>query len=136
MNGRFADLHIHHRLRQLLSAESACNDGAALPFFFLGALLMRYPTGEAIGRWVYMVFLYEMGVAIVLGVTVGFLAHIALKYSETHNLIDKKNFLTFEIALAVFVSGLANMFHLSSFIATFATAFVFSWVSFVIDNGR
>jgi NhaP-type Na+/H+ or K+/H+ antiporter len=101
VNGRFADLHIHLRLRQLLSGESAANDGIALPFFYLGVYLIKYSAGEAIKNWFLNVVLYEMCVAIAFGCSVGYAMRYALRFSEERNYIDKKNFLVFEIAFAV-----------------------------------
>ena len=57
--------------------------------------------GKAFETWVWATWAYEMGLAIVFGILVGLTCRVALKYSETHNWIDKKNFLSFEIALAV-----------------------------------
>lgn len=44
---------------------------------------------------------YEIGVGIVFGVIIGFSAKIALRASEKRNYIDKRSFLSVEIALAV-----------------------------------
>lgn len=127
VNGRFADLHIHPRIRSLMSAESAANDGAVAPFFSLAALLLTFPVGEAFAKWTYLVVLYQLGVAVILGFVIGRLAHVSLKYSEQHNWIDKKNFLVFELALATFTNGVASMMDVTSFIAVFVCGLTFSW---------
>ena len=110
VNGRFADMHIPVPIRQLLSAESAVNDGnyqnnsqagMALPFFTISILLFQMPIGEAFAQWAWQTWAYEMSLAIVLGTLIGYASRYMLRYSETHNFIDKRNFFSFEIALTV-----------------------------------
>jgi NhaP-type Na+/H+ or K+/H+ antiporter len=101
VNGRFADMHIPVPIRQLLSAESSANDGLALPMFTIGVYMSTMSMDKAFIKWAWATWAYEIGIAIAFGTLVGYLSRICLRYSETHNLIDKKNFLSFEIALAV-----------------------------------
>ena len=73
----------------------------ALPMFSIALLLYKYPMENAFIKWAWATWAYEMGLAIVLGFVVGFASRVALKFSETRNWIDKRNFFSFEIALAV-----------------------------------
>ena len=127
VSGRFADIHIPVPIRQLISAESASNDGFALPMFMISLFLYKYPIKEAFAIWGWYTLAYEIGLSIVLGLLIGYVARIALRYAETHNMIDKKSFLSFEVAFALFVLGLASMIHVSTFIAVFVSGFIFSW---------
>ncbi|KAI9097192.1 Sodium/hydrogen exchanger family-domain-containing protein [Phlyctochytrium arcticum] len=128
ITGRFADKYISVPIRELLSGESAANDGLAIPFFRLGMMLMTYASaGKAWGVWGYRVLLYEVGVAVIFGLAVGQGAKMALRFSEKRNFIDKQSFLSFEIALAIFVLGISAMFDFSCFLAVFITGVVFSW---------
>lgn len=85
----------------------------------------------------------------VFGIVVGYTAKIALRASEKRNYIDKRSFLSFEIALAVryksaglltvfplsssmrskqtFTLGISAMLDLASFLAVFVTGLVFAW---------
>ncbi|KND02439.1 uncharacterized protein SPPG_09069 [Spizellomyces punctatus DAOM BR117] len=125
--GRFAEKYISVPIRELLSGESAANDGLALPFFKLGILLLQYPRGKAWGTWFYRVWLYEVGVGVLFGAVVGYLAKAALRFSEKRNYIDKRSFLSVEIALATFILGMSAMFDLASFLAVFMAGLVFAW---------
>ncbi|KAJ3142458.1 hypothetical protein HDU90_004732 [Geranomyces variabilis] len=127
VTGRFADKYIAVPIRLLLSGESAANDGLAIPFFQLGLYLVSFPVKKAWATWAYHIILYEVGLGIVFGMIVGYLAKFALKASERHNYIDKRSFLSVEIALALFVLGLSSMLHLASFLAVFVTGLVFAW---------
>ena len=73
----------------------------ALPFFTISILLFQMPIGEAFAQWAWQTWAYEMSLAIVLGTLIGYASRYLLRYSETHNFIDKRNFFSFEIALTV-----------------------------------
>jgi NhaP-type Na+/H+ or K+/H+ antiporter len=126
-SGRFADMHIPVSIRQLLSAESAANDGIVLPLWALSVYLYKYNIGEAFAKWGYMILAYEMILSIIFGVIIGLSSRWALYYSEREGWIDKKNFFSFEIALTLFVVGVAQILNLSTFISVFVTGLVFSW---------
>jgi NhaP-type Na+/H+ or K+/H+ antiporter len=94
VNGRFAELHINRRVRDLLSGESAANDGAVLPFFELGLFLLKFSTlSEAFTKWTYYTLIYQLMGSILLGMAIGLAARYSLRYSEENGFIDKKNFL-------------------------------------------
>ncbi|TPX31940.1 hypothetical protein SmJEL517_g04861 [Synchytrium microbalum] len=128
INGKFADMHVPIAIRWLLSGESAGNDGAGLPFFALGVQFLRHgTTSEALKYWFLQTILYEIGCGIVLGAVIGYTANMLLKISEGRGWIDKRSFLSFEIALALFTVGLATILDVASFLAVFATGLVFAW---------
>ncbi|KAJ3163260.1 hypothetical protein HDU86_002430 [Geranomyces michiganensis] len=153
VTGRFADKYIAVPVRLLLSGESAANDGLAIPFFQLGLYLVAFPAKKAWATWAYHIVLYvkqagernsplvgarlgslpvlfcryEVGVGIIFGAVVGYLTKFALKASERRNYIDKRSFLSVEIALALFVLGFASMLHLASFLSVFVAGLVFAW---------
>ncbi|KAI8815271.1 Cation/H+ exchanger [Cladochytrium replicatum] len=129
VNGRFAELHISVPIRHLLSGESAANDGLAIPMFMLPVLLLQHADhpGEAIGKWFYVTWLYEVGVGAIAGLLIGLGVRVALKFADMRRWIDKNNFLSFEIALAVFIIGFASLFGVASFLTTFTAGLVFAW---------
>jgi NhaP-type Na+/H+ or K+/H+ antiporter len=100
-SGRFADAHIPITIRQMISAESAANDGLVLALWSLSVYLYKYDIKQAFAVWGYKTLAYEMILSILLGVVVGLSSRWALYYTEREGWIDKKNFLSFEIALTV-----------------------------------
>ena len=50
--GEFARRHVPVNLRQILSAESAANDGLAYPFLTISLYLTLNSRGVAISHWV------------------------------------------------------------------------------------
>ncbi|KAG0292641.1 hypothetical protein BGZ98_002507 [Dissophora globulifera] len=110
VKGRFAEKHVPPRIRYLLSAESGINDGMGLPFLFLGLYLLIYPSvGEAIGKWFYLVWAYQILLSVVIGGVIGAVARKLVKGAKNRNLIDKESFLVFSIALALAVAGIVSI---------------------------
>ncbi|KAF9930721.1 hypothetical protein FBU30_000099 [Linnemannia zychae] len=128
VKGRFAEKHVPPRIRYLLSAESGINDGMGLPFLFLGLYLMRErSTGVAIGKWFYMVWVYQILLSIVLGTLVGMAARKLVKGAKNRNLIDKESFLVFSISLALAVAGCVSILASDDLLACFIAGNVFAW---------
>ncbi|KAI9179618.1 Na+/H+ antiporter [Blastocladiella emersonii ATCC 22665] len=129
VKGRFADRHVPRHVRHLLSGESACNDSTAALFIQLPLLLIKYNSdaGHVTFDFFIWVVLYEMIVGAVYGVIIGYAARRALKYAEEHDLIDQENFLSFAIALSIFIDGSSLLLHLNDFVAVLTGAIAFSW---------
>ncbi|KAL1923417.1 uncharacterized protein VTP21DRAFT_8397 [Calcarisporiella thermophila] len=127
VKGKFADEHVPPHVRNILSAESGANDGFALPLLFLTVYLKRYPAGEAIAKWFYWVWAYEVALAVLIGGIVGFVARKLLKQSERRKLIDKDSFLVFSIALALFLMGVIGIMDGDDFVSVFVAGIVFTW---------
>ena len=60
VGGKYAHKHVPEHLRELLAAESGCNDGAAFPFLFIALYLaLDASDAHAVGEWFYMTWLCE-----------------------------------------------------------------------------
>lgn len=61
IGGKWADKHVPGHLRNLLAAESGCNDGAAFPFLYIALyLIIDAPnTGLAVKEWFLLLWLCE-----------------------------------------------------------------------------
>ncbi|KAG0330543.1 hypothetical protein BGZ99_000014 [Dissophora globulifera] len=128
VKGRFAEKHVPPRIRYLLSAESGINDGMGLPFLFLGLYLLIYPSvGEAIGKWFYLVWAYQILLSVVIGGVIGAAARKLVKGAKNRNLIDKESFLVFSIALALAVAGIVSILSSDDLLACFIAGNVFAW---------
>ncbi|KAI9205259.1 Sodium/hydrogen exchanger family-domain-containing protein [Polychytrium aggregatum] len=128
VNGRFADMYISIPVRRILSGESACNDGLAVPLFYLGLYFIeKGASGTTLWYWFWRVILYEVAVGSIFGAVVGYISRRMLRLSERNNFIDKKNLLSFEVALALFTLGASTILGLASFMAVFTCGLVFAW---------
>jgi sodium/hydrogen antiporter len=126
VTGGTAERNLPSRLRHLLSGESGANDGLAYPLVFLAVLMLEHPPGAALGEWALKVALWEVGVAVVLGVTVGYGAGWLLEWAESKETIDKTSFLAYTVALSLAVVGGAQPLGTDGILAVFAAGLAFS----------
>ncbi|KAJ3375558.1 hypothetical protein GGF31_004677 [Allomyces arbusculus] len=129
VKGSFADRHVPRHIRYLLSGESACNDSTTAAFVWIGILIFRmgHDVGGLLRDFVLWICLYELALGALFGAVVGWIARHALKYSELHDLIDQENFLSFAIALSIFVDGVSALLQMNDFLAVLTAAIAFSW---------
>ncbi|KAI9315659.1 Cation/H+ exchanger, partial [Dichotomocladium elegans] len=128
IKGRFAEKHVPSNIRNALSAESGANDGMGFPFLFLAIFLLGEDNvGKAIGKWIYETCLFQIALSCVIGVIVGYVARKLLQWSERHHLIDKPSFLSFAIALALFLMSMTGFSGSDDVLACFVAGNAFSW---------
>ena len=125
--GKFAK-RIPKHLRDLLSAESGCNDGMAFPFIYLSLYLVKYRphATEVAYHWICFTILYECIFGAVFGVLVGYMGRHAIKWADSKNLIDRESFLVFYFVLALFCAGSGSLLGLDDLLVGFAAGVGFS----------
>lgn len=125
--GKFAK-RVPKHLRDILSAESGCNDGMAFPFVYLAIYLIRYrPNAHEVAlHWFCYTILYECIFGAIYGFTVGYLARRAIRYAHEHDLIDRESFLVFYFVLALFCAGSGSMLGADDLLIGFACGVGFS----------
>lgn len=125
--GKFAK-RVPKHLRDLLSAESGCNDGMAFPFIYLSLYLLRYDLSgrEVVYHWVCFTILYECIFGAFFGVMIGYLGRHAIKWAERKGLIDRESFLVFYFVLALFCAGSGSLLGMDDLLIGFAAGVGFS----------
>jgi Na(+)/H(+) antiporter len=125
--GKFAR-RVPKHLRDLLSAESGCNDGMAFPFIYLAFYIYRYrPHVDQVWlHWFCITVLYECVLGAIYGFTLGYLARHAIKLAERKGLIDRESFLVFYFVLAVFCAGSGSLLGMDDLLIGFACGVGFS----------
>ncbi|RDA84004.1 hypothetical protein CP532_3148 [Ophiocordyceps camponoti-leonardi (nom. inval.)] len=125
--GKFAK-RVPKHLRDLLSAESGCNDGMAFPFIYLSLYLIQYDKNAAKVSYYFIVYvvLYECIFGAVFGFVIGYIARHGIKFSEKHDLIDRESFLVFYFALALFCAGSGSILGLDDLLVGFTAGVGFS----------
>ncbi|EXJ74708.1 CPA1 family monovalent cation:H+ antiporter [Cladophialophora psammophila CBS 110553] len=125
--GKFAK-RVPKHLRDVLSAESGCNDGMAFPFIYLSLYLVRYHlrAREVIFHWTCYTILYECIFGAFYGVMVGYMGRHAIKFAERKGLIDRESFLVFYFVLALFCAGSGSMLGMDDLLIGFAAGVGFS----------
>lgn len=126
--GKFAQKVPGH-LRNLLSAESACNDGMAFPFIFLAMNLIIHAGNakEIVKDWICVTILYECVFGCVLGAIIGWLARRAITLLEKYGTIDRESFLAFYVMLSFTAAGLGSVLGVDELLVAFAAGLAFSW---------
>lgn len=126
--GKFAE-RVPGHLRNLLTAESGCNDGMAFPFIFLSLGLVIHPgkPGLIIKDWVTLTILWECLFGVVLGVFLGYTMRKALAFAEKKSLIDRESFLALFVFLAFNSAGIGSMLGVDDLLVSFAAGTAFGW---------
>lgn len=128
--GKFAK-RVPKHLRDLLSAESGCNDGMSFPFIYLALYLIKYQgvhniAGEVTFHWICYTIIYECIFGAFYGVCVGYAARRAIRYAHEKDLIDRESFLVFYFVLALFCAGSGSILGMDDLLIGFACGVGFS----------
>ncbi|EMD65072.1 hypothetical protein GGP41_003719 [Bipolaris sorokiniana] len=125
--GKFAK-RVPKHLRDLLSAESGCNDGMAFPFVYLAIYLIHYrPDASKVAyHWFCYTVLYECIFGAFYGVVIGYIARRAIRYAHERDLIDRESFLVFYFVLALFCAGSGSLLGMDDLLVGFACGVGFS----------
>ncbi|CAG8970944.1 hypothetical protein HYALB_00000925 [Hymenoscyphus albidus] len=125
--GKFAK-RVPKHLRDILSAESGCNDGMAFPFIYLALYLIEYrPKADKVFfNWFVLTVLYECVFGAIYGFTIGYIGRHGIKYAENHDLVDRESFLVFYFVLALFCAGSGSILGVDDLLVGFAAGVGFS----------
>lgn len=125
--GKFAK-RVPKHLRDLLSAESGCNDGMAFPFIYLSFYLIHYrPNAHEVAyHWFCETILYECVFGATYGVLIGYIGRHLIKWADRKGLIDRESFLVFYFVLALFCAGTGATLGTDDLLVGFAAGVGFS----------
>ncbi|KAH6658113.1 alkali metal cation/H+ antiporter Nha1 C terminus-domain-containing protein [Truncatella angustata] len=125
--GKFAK-RVPKHLRDLLSAESGCNDGMAFPFIYLALYLIQehLDAKQTTYHWLVFTVLYECIFGAIYGFAIGYIARHGIKYAEEHDLVDRESFLVFYFTLALFCAGSGSILGVDDLLVGFAAGVGFS----------
>lgn len=125
--GKFAK-RVPKHLRDLLSAESGCNDGMAFPFIYLSFYLIHYrpDTHQVAYHWFCETILYECVFGATYGVLIGYIGRHMIKWADRKGLIDRESFLVFYFVLALFCAGTGATLGTDDLLVGFAAGVGFS----------
>ncbi|KAF3763013.1 Sodium/hydrogen exchanger [Cryphonectria parasitica EP155] len=126
------------RLRRLLSAESASNDGTSFPFLYAG--LAAFETwsaasntvtttnnaASAIRDWLLVTVLYQCCLGLALGLLLGRAANFLLRFSEGHGYAGRPGLVAFYLLLAVLSVGIGSTLGLDDFLLAFGAGVGFA----------
>ena len=133
--GKFAK-RVPKHLRDLLSAESGCNDGMAFPFVYLAIYILKYKQEphEVALHWFCYTILYECIFGAVYGVLVGYIARRLIRLAHEREYIDRESFLVFYFVLALFCAGSGSLLGTDDLLVGFACGVGFSNDGWFLDK--
>jgi sodium/hydrogen antiporter len=127
-----AESHFSHRvpkrIKQLLQAESGCNDGVSFPFLYVGVLAVTTAT-TAIGikDWFVEVIFWQCLVGTFIGIVIGYIANKLLRFSEARDYIMDSSFFVFYFLLAILCVGVGSTLGSDDFLVAFGAGTAFGW---------
>lgn len=124
--GSIAEQEIPEHLRHGISAESAANDGSAYLVVMLPLLLLTYPSGEGVERWLKHVIPVGILLALALGCLAGWAFGLLFRFSERRGLSEKQSFLALTTSLTVFVLGGVRLLGSDAILAVFVAGVLFA----------
>jgi NhaP-type Na+/H+ or K+/H+ antiporter len=134
VTGDLAEENLPERLRHLISFESGANDGLGYLFVFLPFLMLTRPSGEALSHWLLHTLLWEVGVATLCGLALGFTAGKLLQWAEAHEMIDGDWRLIYTVALGLFAAGAGRLIGSDELLLVFAAGAAFVQVVTASDR--
>jgi len=125
--GKFAK-RVPKHLRDILSAESGCNDGMAFPFIYLALYLIEYkPDSNKVAfSWIVLTILYECVFGAFYGFMIGYIGRHGIKWAEKKDMVDRESFLVFYFVLALFCAGSGSILGVDDLLVGFAAGVGFS----------
>lgn len=101
LTGRLARRSVPGPMRDGMTAESAINDGLALPLVMLPISLMLHPPETAWSDWLLHVVLWEIIGAVLVGAAAGWITAKLMEWARGRSDSDQASLLTVTIAMAL-----------------------------------
>lgn len=118
---------VPRRVRNLLSAESACNDGASFPFLYAGLYVFETRSArEAAQHWLLITVLYQCALGLAIGYALGWAANWLLRFSEGRAYASRPSLVAFYFLLAVLCVGVGSTLGLDDFLVAFGAGIGFA----------
>ncbi|PSN73708.1 ORMDL-domain-containing protein [Corynespora cassiicola Philippines] len=125
-NSQFST-RVPKRIRDLLSAESGCNDGVSFPFLYFGlSILTRHTAGGVLKKWFLTTILYQCVFGTLLGLLIGHAFNRIYRFSHAREMMGRASYLAFYFLLAIFSIGVASMLGVDDFLVAFCAGLGFS----------
>ena len=125
-NSQFST-RVPKRIKDMLSAESGCNDGISFPFLFIGLALLKNRTlGGAMKEWFLITILWQCVFGTCAGVVIGVFANKILRFSTNRGFIDPPGFVVFYLLAAIFCVGVGSILGTDDFLVAFGAGYGFA----------
>ncbi|THZ95110.1 Sodium/hydrogen exchanger [Aureobasidium pullulans] len=125
-NSQFST-RVPKRIKDMLSAESGCNDGISFPFLYVGlyALINADPK-EAVKNYFLITILWQCSLGILTGLIIGTVFNRLLRFSDGRGYIDPAGMIAFYLLLAIFSVGVGSILGSDDFLVAFGAGYGFA----------
>lgn len=125
-NSQFSN-RVPKRLKDMLSAESGCNDGVSFPFLYAGVYLLTQDTYlKAFKEWAIITILWQCLFGTFAGMVIGITFNRILRFSEKRGYTDGPGFTVFYLLLAILSVGVGSSLGSDDFLVAFGAGYGFA----------
>lgn len=125
-NSQFSS-RVPKRIKDMLSAESGCNDGISFPFLYVGIFaLISSSAGEAVKEYLIITVLWQVAFGTTIGVIIGTIFNRVLRFSDGRSYIDPAGFTVFYLLLAILSVGIGSTLGSDDFLVAFGCGYGFA----------
>nr|POE64143.1 na(+)/h(+) antiporter 1 [Quercus suber] len=125
-NSQFSQ-RVPKRLKDLLSAESGCNDGVSFPFLYIGIFFLQQSTiGSAFKDWFLITILWQCTFGVIIGLILGTALNRILRFSYAKEYVDYSGFTVFYLLAALLAIGIGSTLGADDFLVAFGAGYGFA----------
>lgn len=126
---KFAFDRVPTHLKRLLTAESACNDGLAVPFVYLALNIIVHSgnSHEIAKDFICVTILYECVFGCFFGALVGYGSSWLIRLAKKYELIDRDCNIFFPLTISFFCAGISSILGIDDLLASFCAGSAFVW---------
>lgn len=135
---KFASDRVPTHLKRLLTAESSCNDGLAVPFVYLALNIIIHSgsSKEIAKNFICVTVLYECLFGCFFGAFVGYLSSWGVRFAKKYDFIDDESNIFFPLTMAFFCAGISSILGIDDLLASFCAGCAFVWDGWMQDKKR
>lgn len=125
-NSQFSQ-RIPKRIKDMLAAESGCNDGVSFPFLYIGiyALIQSDPA-SAVKEYFLLTILWQCAFGTFLGLVIGTIFNRVLRIAEAKDYVDDAGLTVFYLLLAILSVGTGSILGSDDFLVAFGAGYGFA----------
>jgi sodium/hydrogen antiporter len=125
VTGPVAQRNLPARLRDAISFDSGANDGLGYLFVFLPLLLLTRSADAALHHFLLHTLLWQVVVATLIGLAIGFGGAKLLRAAEARDLIESDWRLVYTVALSLLAVGVGRLLGSDELLLAFAAGAAF-----------
>ncbi|MEN6337807.1 MAG: cation:proton antiporter [Phycisphaerales bacterium] len=134
VRGQGARKNLPDDLKNLISAESAANDGLAYPFIFLAVLGIQHGLAEAARIWIFGIVLWGVVCASLMGAAIGAAAGCVFTVFQRRGYFGGVPLLTITVALSILSVAVVRLVGSDGILAGFTAGLAFRRVANVSER--